>query len=146
MRLLNAAVATLLAISLNVMAKDYGEPLTLTEITKISKILETPEDFVGKKVLVNGTVTSVCSKRGCWMNLASDKAFEQIQIKVVDGVIVFPMSAHGKSAKVEGIIERLGNYIPKVTASKNKENHTGDAQEHTKNKYRIRAIGAVISE
>ena len=85
----------------------YGRPLTLTEPTKISEIEKTPQAFVGKKVLVSGTIVEVCAKRGCWMDIASDTPFEKIQIKVTDGVIVFPMSARGKSALVEGMVEEL---------------------------------------
>lgn len=41
------------------------------------------------------------------MDLASDVPFQKMQIKVVDGVIVFPMEAKGRTAKVEGIVEEL---------------------------------------
>ena len=85
----------------------FGKKITLTEITKISKILSSPENYVDKKVLVQGMVVEVCAKRGCWMDIASDKEFEKIQIKVLDGEIVFPLSARGKEALVEGIVEAL---------------------------------------
>ena len=42
--------------------KKYGENISLKEKTSISKILENPEVFVGKKVLVEGTVVGVCKK------------------------------------------------------------------------------------
>ena len=34
--------------------KKYGKEITLKEKTPISKIIENPESFVGKKVLVEG--------------------------------------------------------------------------------------------
>jgi hypothetical protein len=55
----------------------YGGKFTLSDVTEISEILATPEEFVGKKVLVQGMVVDVCAKRGCWMYLASDKPFEK---------------------------------------------------------------------
>lgn len=82
----------------------YGKPLTLKKKTNISAILANPDSFNGKRVLVEGLVIDVCEKRGCWMNIASDKEFEFIQFKVEDGVIVFPMEAKGKKATAEGII------------------------------------------
>ena len=85
----------------------YGKKLTLTEVTNISEILAAPKQYVDKRVLVKGMVVEVCAKRGCWMYLASDKPFEKIQIKVLDGEIVFPMSASGKDALVEGVVEAL---------------------------------------
>ena len=78
----------------------FGRPLTMTEPTNVSEIEKDPKAFVGRKVLVKGTIVEVCAKRGCWMDIASDTPFKKIQIKVTDGVIVFPMSARGKSAYV----------------------------------------------
>jgi len=92
-------------ITANLFAEDikkYGQEITLTEKAKISEILENPANFEGKKVLVEGTVVNVCEKRGCWIELASDKEFETIRVKVKDGEIVFPMEAKGKTALVEG--------------------------------------------
>lgn len=102
-------VATLMALSLgnNVLAKDYGKPLRLTEQTKISAILDSPDTFIGKRVQVSGMIIEVCAKRGCWVYLASERPYEKIQIKVLDGEIVFPMSASGHTATVEGTVEQL---------------------------------------
>ncbi len=84
--------------------KNYGKTLTLKEVTKVSEILANPEKFNGKRVRVQGAVVDVCSKRGCWIRLASDKEYESIVFKVDDGVIVFPMDAKGKTAIAEGVI------------------------------------------
>ncbi len=84
--------------------KNYGKKATLKEKTNVSDILANPEKFDGKRVLVEGAVVGVCENRGCWIKVASDKEFESIRFKVEDGVIVFPMSAKGKSAKAEGVV------------------------------------------
>lgn len=101
----------LISVTLPVRAasanEQFGRPLTLATITKISEIEKDPKAFVGKKVLIKGTVVEVCAKRGCWLDLASDTPYGKFQAKVVDGVIVFPMSARGKVARVEGIVEEL---------------------------------------
>lgn len=85
-------------------SKNYGKKLTLKETTKISDILAEPEKYDGKRVLVEGTVTGVCEKRGCWITIASDKEFETLRFKVDDGVIVFPLDAKGKTARAEGVL------------------------------------------
>lgn len=85
----------------------FGRPLTLTMETKVSEIDKNPKAFVGKKVLIRGMVVEVCAKRGCWLDLASDTPYGKFQAKVTDGVIVFPMSAKGRIAMVEGIVEEL---------------------------------------
>ena len=60
-------------------AKKYGAEITLEAKTNISRILADAENFVGKKVLVEGTVVGVCAKRGCWIELGGDKEFEKIR-------------------------------------------------------------------
>ncbi|MBI5216745.1 MAG: DUF4920 domain-containing protein [Ignavibacteriae bacterium] len=83
-------------------AKKYGKALTLKNVTKVSAILEKPEKYNGKKVLVEGTIVEVCAKRGCWIEIASDKEFESIRFKVEDGVMTFPIDAKGKKVRAEG--------------------------------------------
>ena len=84
--------------------KKYGTALTLTEVTKISDIYANPDKFAGKRVQVEGPVVDVCAEMGCWLALGSDKESQVLRFKVEDGVIVFPMTAKGKKAKVEGIL------------------------------------------
>lgn len=84
-----------------------GEALTLTTVTKVSEINAHPQEYLGKRVLIEGLVIDVCGGRGCWMDIASDLPFEKIQVKVVDGEIVFPLETKGRTAKVEGEVEEL---------------------------------------
>ena len=85
----------------------YGKGVSLTEKTPVSAILENPDSFLGKTVRIEGMVIEVCAKRGCWLYIAGDKQGEKIQVKVTDGEIVFPMSASGRMAVVEGVVEEL---------------------------------------
>lgn len=85
----------------------YGKGLTLSESTPWSEIMKTPDQYEGKQVLLSGTIVEVCPKRGCWVDLSTDKEFEKVQVKVKDGEIVFPLSAKGNEALVEGIVEKL---------------------------------------
>ena len=97
----------MLTVSSLVEAKSFGAGVTLTKVTQVSEIMANPKEYVGKKVKIKGLVVDVCAKRGCWLYVAGDKPFQKIQIKVDDGVIVFPMSARGKTAIVEGVVEKL---------------------------------------
>lgn len=84
--------------------KNYGKSLTLTETTRISDIYAQPQKYAGKRVLVEGPAVNVCKKRGCWIEIGSDKEFQSIRFKVEDGVIVFPLEAKGKTVRAEGIV------------------------------------------
>ena len=88
-------------------ASVYGEKLSDAEVVKISTLLETPEDYVGKTVKVEGSVTGVCAHRGCWIEIAGDKDFESLRFKVEDGVMVFPVEAVGHVATAEGVFTKI---------------------------------------
>ena len=85
----------------------YGTALSINEASKVSAILSEPESYLGKKVLIEGPVLEVCAKQGCWLEIASDQAEQKIKVKVNDGEIVFPMTAKGKTAKVEGEVYKI---------------------------------------
>lgn len=140
----------LLTVSLQAKTISLGEPLTLTTITKVSEINSNPRQYLGKRVLIEGLIIDVCGGRGCWIDIASDVPFDKIQVKVVDGEIVFPLEARGKIARVEGKVEEL-----RLT----KEEATWMAQHRAEEKgeefdpstitgpvtyYRIRGIGAEL--
>jgi hypothetical protein len=137
----------------------YGKNIQTKEKTKISEILTAPEKYEGKTVLVEGTVVNVCEKRGCWIELSSDKEFETIRVKVEDGEIVFPMEAKGKKALVEGQIysftveneancsgdEKTACSDKEKSEKENKEDGACCSKEETVKKvYQIKGSGAVI--
>ena len=133
-------------------AKEYGQSITLKQKTAVAEILKSPDSYVGKKVLIEGTVVAVCSHRGCWMDIAAKEAFKKIQVKVTDGEMVFPISAKGKGALVEGIVERLNiSRDALIRWRKHQAERHGtefDPQSITSGMtiYRIKGLGAVIKD
>ena len=147
----------ILALSLVVMlapasglAKTFGQPVSLSEETAVSSIIDNPDAYVGRKVKVSGLVIDVCSRRGCWVYLAGDREFEKIRIKVTDGEIVFPMEARGKQAVVEGVVESMELSKEQVIARrKHHAEETGEAFDPAsvtsgETILRIRGLGAEI--
>lgn len=130
----------------------YGEPLTLTEVTPISTILDAPEEFLGERVLVEGQVVAVCEERGCWVDIASDRQYEKIQIKVDDGVITFPLSMRGRQALVEGTVEKLElTQEQALAAAEERAREHGETFDPStvtgpETIYRIRGIGALVRD
>ncbi len=82
----------------------YGDGVKQSDTVAITALLENPEAYAGKSVRVEGTVTDVCPKRGCWFDMAGEKPGQKLRFKVQDGVMVFPMDAKGKSAAAEGVV------------------------------------------
>lgn len=107
MRRLSSIAVVLAVCAVAVLAaqeKKFGTALTLTETTKVSDIYANPDQYNGKRVQVQGPIVDVCADMGCWLALGSDKDAQTIRFKVEDGVIVFPMSVRGMTAKVEGVL------------------------------------------
>ncbi len=100
-------VTAIISLPLVANPATYGKALTGTDTVKVSELLGTPDKYAGKTVRVEGTITEVCAKRGCWMMIAGDKEFQTIRFKVDDGVIVIPMSAKGKTATAEGVFTKI---------------------------------------
>jgi hypothetical protein len=130
----------------------YGEPLTLTTLTPVSVLAARPDDFVGETVMVEGVVTEVCERMGCWMMIAADDGDAAFQIKVDDGVIVFPQEAVGKRARAEGVVEKIerteeerreraANYAEQDGVEFDPESIVG-----SETTYRLKATGAIIAE
>jgi hypothetical protein len=64
------------------------------------------DEFEGKRVRVEGGVTDVCPKAGCWILIEGGEQAD-LMVKVTDGVIVFPMEAIGKFAVAEGVANNV---------------------------------------
>jgi hypothetical protein len=89
----------------------FGAGVSLTEGTPLARVISRPSEFEGKTVRVEGTVTAVCGHKGCWMAFAPDDASSNrsLLVKVDDDVIVFPISAKGRRASAQGVIQRVGS-------------------------------------
>ncbi len=102
-----AAILALLIPSALYAGTKYGAGVTLEKASLVSDVMARPAAYSGKTVKVKGLVVDVCSARGCWLELASDTPHETIRVKVEDGAIVFPVSARGRQAVVQGVVETM---------------------------------------
>ncbi|MDQ7007906.1 MAG: DUF4920 domain-containing protein [Acidobacteriota bacterium] len=133
-----------------ITGKVYGQGVSSAETVPISQLLANPEKWLGKTVRVEGTITGVCEKRGCWITIGSDKEFQDLRIKVDDGVIVFPVEAKGRYAVAEGVFTKIEMSLEQTI--RYKKHH---AEEHGEEFdpasvteplvfYQIKGTGAVI--
>ena len=95
----------ILAVAPQALAADgtvYGDGVTLEKATPIADLLQHPEAYDGKTVRVDGVITGVCKKRGCWVQVTDPDTGKGVRIKVEDGVIVFPLESMGHHASAQG--------------------------------------------
>jgi hypothetical protein len=130
-------------------ADTYGAGVTVTEVTPLADVIARPADFEGKTVRVDGVVTAVCTHMGCWMALAPETAAAgaappTLMIKVDDGVIVFPVSAKGKRASAQGVMEKVGGDAEGQSAAREHAAATGTAPAAQPASWQIKATGAIV--
>ena len=130
----------------------YGEALTLTDTTELAVVLENPDAYVGQQLLLTGTVVNVCEKRGCWLELGGEMPHHTLRVKVDDGVIVFPMSARGRRAVVEGVMEKIqlteeeAREAARMHAEEMGEEFDPASVTGPQTSYQLKGLGAVIGE
>ena len=142
----------------------YGDGVTIDEPVPIATLISDADTYVGQKVRVDGVITGVCKKRGCWMQVTDPETGQGVRIKVEDGVIVFPYESMGHRAAAEGMFEAIKltpeqiearaaaagegaqhQHGPDEPCEKGTGPKTGcDAPVHNDTIYVIRGTGAVI--
>lgn len=158
-RLLCAAVCAMATTVLAAEDTKLGAGVTMKEATPIQSLLDTPADFVGKSVRVDGIATAVCEEMGCWLQVAADdsKGAKTLRLKVEDGVIVFPMSAKGKHVSAEGVFEEVNakaehgaNHATGAAhgahAAASQDTHAAQHGGQSAKTYQIKATGAVVKD
>ncbi|MHC4548596.1 MAG: DUF4920 domain-containing protein [Planctomycetota bacterium] len=130
----------------------YGAGVGDAPPVAISRLCDRIDEFEGRRVQVEGLITDVCPKRGCWIKLASDREYEDVTFKVTDGVIVFPLSAKGKYAVAEGVarkvelsLERTRDYLAHLAEEKEEAFDPASVTEPL-TFVRLDGLGAVVRD
>jgi hypothetical protein len=136
------AVAAILVMSSVAIAGDskatsFGDGVTLSDPVAINTLLAEPNDYVGKKVRIDGVITGVCKKRGCWMQVTDPESGQGVRVKVEDGVIIFPYEAMGHKAAAEGVFEAI-----KLTPEQMAARAEGAGHSHDEDGNCIKGTGA----
>jgi hypothetical protein len=86
--------------------KTFGESIKGTDIVDVSSVLDDPDRFADKPVLVQGRVRAACTRKGCWMELAPsmEKDAPGSRVTFKDYGFFVPTTSMGKVACVEGIV------------------------------------------
>lgn len=132
--------------------KKFGAGAKFSDAIPMSKIMKTPEAYVGKEVTVSGLIVDVCAKRGCWMQLTTDYQSEKVRIKVNDGEMVFPLESRGKKAAAKGEFKKMTLTLEQTKsflehqAEENKKKFDPASVKEPMVVYQVQATGAVIEE
>jgi hypothetical protein len=125
----------------------FGVAPALNEVTPLTNVIARPMDFEKKTVRVEGVVTAVCQMMGCWLALAATDAPQSptMLVKVDDGVIIFPISARGRRATVQGVIQRIGaGDAEGQEAAREHAEQAGRSQSASNVRWQLKATGAIV--
>jgi Domain of unknown function (DUF4920) len=106
------AVLLLLPLTLLADAGKFGAPLGNSPKVALADLVKDPAAWSGKTLKTEGTVSSVCQEKGCWMVL---KAGDQsVRVRFKDYAFFVPKDSAGMTAVLEGVFSV--KTVPEATA------------------------------
>ena len=80
----------------------YGRAFALTDVRPASEVLGDPAQLVDQTVLLEGKVTDVCQRAGCWMVITDDE--RTMRVLMQDHSFAVDKGGTGARCRVEGQI------------------------------------------
>jgi hypothetical protein len=98
----SSAAALVLVLALACQAPNtYGEGVREGDAIPAATLLATPERYDGQTLVVEGVVTEVCPKKGCWMTM--HEGGQTMRITFKDYGFFVPLDCAGSIARIEGV-------------------------------------------
>lgn len=82
----------------------FGAKLGDSQEVPLAKVLQSPSEYAGRMVRVEGHVRRACSAKGCWMELApnAEATSPSCRVTFKDYGFFVPTDSAGANARVEG--------------------------------------------
>ena len=68
----------------------------------MSEVLANPEAYTKTPVVVEGTITQACERKGCWMQLSAEGK-GGVRVTFKDYAFFIPLDSKGAKARAEGV-------------------------------------------
>lgn len=87
-------------------SKLFGAPLAERTPTPLDQLLKNPRAYETRVIQVSGEVRRACSKKGCWMELATsrDASSPGCRVTFQDYAFFVPTDAAGAHAKLDALV------------------------------------------
>lgn len=82
-----------------------GAPFELTQSVTLDEVMAKPEKYTQTPVRIDGTVKSVCLKKGCWLILAGQGPTVRARVTFKGYAFFAPMDSAGYKTSVEGVVK-----------------------------------------
>jgi hypothetical protein len=98
-----------------VEADYFGDEITLENSTSIQHIVRNSVENAGQEFLIQGVMTEVCQKKGCWVDVKDGE--ESITVRFKDYAFFMPKDGAGRNIKAQGVFN-IGTYEEEVDGKK----------------------------
>jgi Domain of unknown function (DUF4920) len=95
------AVLLLAACSGPRVYRVHGAPDFEGESVSVGELLDAPQQYDGRTVVVHGEVSEVCQNRGCWMLL--EDGGREVRITFKDPEVFVPKDCAGSEVEAKGV-------------------------------------------
>jgi hypothetical protein len=86
-------------------ARLFGDELSDREAIPLAALMDSPADYDGQVVRTEGIISSVCQRRGCWMELKAEEDGPAVRVPMAGHSFFLPRDVSGARATIEGTVE-----------------------------------------
>jgi hypothetical protein len=87
-------------------AQTFGEAFAGAPAATVIALRSKPEEYVGKKVALEGPVSAMCEHKRKWLSIADAKTGQYVRVFTAPAFLV-PAGSVGKNARAEGTVEKV---------------------------------------
>jgi len=127
--------------SQEVKSETFGAEMTMTESTTLAEVYQNPDKYSGKEIRLEGTITEVCEKKGCWFKMTDGENVLTVRFK--DYGFFVPKDAAKSTATIQGIFETEVDEHVEQEAHEQKEGE--ESKGHEIAPYSFTASAVVIT-
>jgi hypothetical protein len=87
--------------------QSFGDPVRAGSAESLDRVLGNPDPYAGRTILVEGHVRRACTRKGCWMELATTPEAQSPGCRVTfkDYGFFVPTDSAGSKARVQAVVE-----------------------------------------
>jgi len=81
-----------------------GAPIGKSARVDLATVVQNPQAYTRKPVVVEGMVDRACTNKGCWMQLAPAAGAPGVRVTFKDYAFFVPLNSAGMKARAEGVM------------------------------------------
>ncbi|MGM0409022.1 MAG: hypothetical protein ACQESJ_00190 [Bacteroidota bacterium] len=145
LRIIALAIMTLVAFSCTNKkqnekeASEGKESKEKTEILQVSEVIDQPENYVDKKITIDGMVIHVCKHGGKKLHVSETDSDQKLRVKAGEGMPPFEQEIEGNTVQVTGKFteDRIDqDYIDELKKGDSEEHHEHEHEDEEKEEHK----------